>query len=137
MPTWFFPACSVLALLIGGTVIALLLPLRSRLKELCESAAKKEDVASELASLRQQMNETRASLRELEESRAAYMDRASEMNGINVNSHGQVLRLHRRGESIAAICSALQLPAGEVGLIVKVYEMTKTYPKLESRDMAL
>ena len=135
---WFLPVLScALALLVSGALTILFFSLRTRVQQMSANLASKEDVASELASLRQEMRESRAVLRELEEARAACMDRTSEISAVNVTSHGQVLRLHRRGESVPAISSALQLPLGEVSLIVKVYEMTKTFPKLESRDTVL
>lgn len=132
--SWFLPFLSCAALLLSGASITLFFSLRRRVQQL---SVNKEEVASELASLRQEMRESQAVLRELEEARATYMDRTSESSAVNVTSQGQILRLHRRGESAAAISSTLQLPLGEVSLIVKVYEMTKTFPKLESRDRVL
>jgi septal ring factor EnvC (AmiA/AmiB activator) len=134
---WFLSVLSALALLASAALTMLFFPLRTRVQQLGANFANREEVAAELASLRQEIRESRGILRELQETRAAYMDRVSEISAVNMTSQGQVLRLHRRGESVAAISSALQLPVGEVSLIVKVYEMTKTFPKLETRDMAL
>ncbi len=41
----------------------------------------------------------------------------------NVNRRGQIMRLHRSGESISSIASALGVSQGEVKLMVKVQEL--------------
>lgn len=126
-----------LALLASGTSMVLFFFLRARTNELTTISAKKEEVASELSSVRDEIRETRNVLRELQETGTAHLGRVSEISGVNMTSQGQVLRLHRRGESVAAISSALKLPVGEVSLIVKVYEMTKVFPMLEKRGVDL
>ncbi len=47
----------------------------------------------------------------------------SQVKSINLNRRGQVLRLHRRGDSVSEIASALRLRAGEVSLMIKVHEL--------------
>jgi hypothetical protein len=44
--------------------------------------------------------------------------------GINLSKRGQVLRMHRRGESVATIAAALQTPRSEIELLLKVCELT-------------
>ena len=41
----------------------------------------------------------------------------------NINRRGQIMRLHRSGESISSIASALGVSHGEVKLMVKVQEL--------------
>jgi predicted PurR-regulated permease PerM len=126
-----------LVLILFGALFVLFFYLRAAIHQLTTTAANKEEVTAEIASLREGIQQTRNTLHELQESRAAHLDRASELSAVNVTTQGQVLRLHRRGESIPAISSALRLAVGEVSLIVKVYEMTKAFPMLEKRDMGL
>ena len=40
---------------------------------------------------------------------------------LNLNKRAQVLRMHRRGESLATISAALQSPRNEIELLVKVH----------------
>lgn len=42
---------------------------------------------------------------------------------INLNRRGQMMRMHRRGESVAAIASALGVSQGEVKLTVRMQEV--------------
>ena len=137
-PSWLLPVLScVLAALAWASSMFLFYVLTGRLQKLSAHLAPKEDVASEFARVREEMRETRAILREIQESRAALMERASEATAADLNSHVQVLRLHRHGEPAAAISSALRVPLGEVNLIVKVYEMTRNFPGAEKREIAL
>lgn len=113
---------SILAVTAGGFAFRII---KLKLQEIAAGKATREEVAAALAKVQAELEETKAGIRELQEARAAYQSRISESAGINLNHKGQVLRLHRRGESIAAISSALRVPAGEVSLIVKVHEMTQ------------
>jgi len=47
-----------------------------------------------------------------------------EAGSFNLNRRGQILRLHRRGESVAEIASALKISSGEVKLVLKVQELS-------------
>lgn len=44
--------------------------------------------------------------------------------GLNLTKRTQILRMHRRGESLHSIAAALQLPVGEVSLLLKIDRMT-------------
>jgi hypothetical protein len=50
---------------------------------------------------------------------------APEVAGVNLNRRGQVLRLRRRGRTVEEIASTLQMPRGEVELMVKVHELSQ------------
>ena len=50
---------------------------------------------------------------------------AQEPAGVNLNRRGQVLRLRRRGRTVEEIASTLQMPRGEVELMVKVHELSQ------------
>ena len=51
---------------------------------------------------------------------------------INLNRRGQLLRMHRRGESIPAIASALGISQGEVKLTVRMQELYSDMPEKEN-----
>ena len=44
--------------------------------------------------------------------------------GINLTKRAQALRMHRRGESIPSIAAALETPANEIALLLKVHSLT-------------
>jgi hypothetical protein len=52
-----------------------------------------------------------------------------EAGSFNLNRRGQILRLHRRGESVAEIASALKVSSGEVKLVLKIQELSTTPAK--------
>jgi DNA-binding NarL/FixJ family response regulator len=72
------------------------------------------------------------------ESRLANLDRTkdehaewlAQAESLNLNRRGQVLRLHRRGDSIPEIASTLRMRPGEVSLMIKVYEIGRDLPDL-------
>jgi len=43
--------------------------------------------------------------------------------GLNLSKRAQALRMHRRGEPVASIASALQAPQGEIALLLKVHSL--------------
>lgn len=54
-------------------------------------------------------------------------------SGLNLSRRSQALRMHRRGEPAGAIASALNIPAQEVELLIKVHQivlstLTETAP---------
>jgi len=57
-----------------------------------------------------------------------------EAGSFNLNRRGQILRLHRRGESVAEIASALKVSSGEVKLVLKVQELSTT-PAKDSENL--
>lgn len=44
-------------------------------------------------------------------------------SGLNLSTRSQALRMHRRGENAAQIAAALQVPAQEVELLLKVHRI--------------
>jgi hypothetical protein len=44
-------------------------------------------------------------------------------SGFNLNKRSQVLRLHRRGDGTDQIAGALEIPRGEVDLLLKVHRI--------------
>ena len=116
-------ACLVSGLLLvaGGVCFAWL-------KREIESAAKPHgpdpEIQSALTELAVQVGQLRLRLEEVEGRKTPLSDWATaEPSSLNLNRRGQVLRLYRRGDSVAHIASTLGLSTGEVALIVKVQEM--------------
>lgn len=99
-------------------------------------SVKKEnaDLRKQLSEERRQINETmdsfRASMSRLE---LALEDTPEALPvpvfpppspvSMNINKRGQALRMHRRGESLEQIASALQMPRSEVELLLKVHRV--------------
>jgi hypothetical protein len=124
-----FLTLPVLGCLLSGVALAVSLlsfsslrrELRRTPKQLLPDAAT-EEALTELAS---QIGQLRLRLEEVEQRKGPLSDwAAAEPSSVNLNRRGQVLRLYRRGDSVAHIASALGLSTGEVALIVKVQEMT-------------
>ena len=65
--------------------------------------------------------------------RQEYAEWMSEAESLNLNRRGQVLRLHRRGDSPSDIASSLRIGQGEVKLIIKIYELGRDFPETEDR----
>lgn len=112
---------SGLLLVAGGVAFAWL-------KREIESAAKHPGpdpaIESALTELALEIGRLRVRLEEVEQRKAPLSDWATaEPSSVNLNRRGQVLRLYRRGDSVAHIASTLGLSTGEVALIVKVQEM--------------
>ncbi len=63
--------------------------------------------------------------------RQEYAEWVSEAESLNLNRRGQVLRLHRRGDSASDIASSLRIGQGEVRLIIKIYELGRNFPETE------
>ena len=59
------------------------------------------------------------------ENHAAWISQAE---NVQLNRRGQVIRLHRRGESVPEISAALRVGQGEVKLMLKVYELCREVP---------
>jgi hypothetical protein len=64
-----------------------------------------------------------ARLNNIDQSRKEHSEWLSQAEGLNLNRRGQVLRLHRRGDSASDIASTLRMGKGEVQLMIKVYEL--------------
>ena len=94
---------------------------RPLLEETTEPRA--QDTLAELAS---QVSQLQSRLEEVEQRRSPLSDWSitEQPTSLNLNRRGQVLRLHRRGDSVAHIASTLGLSTGEVALIVKVQQIT-------------
>ena len=84
-----------------------------------------ESLEARVAHLSAEMDELRERLAGREAERPPPAGWAQEGAGVNLNRRGQVLRLRRRGRTVEEIASTLQMPRGEVELMVKVHEMSQ------------
>jgi hypothetical protein len=84
-----------------------------------------ESLEAKVAGMAAEMDELRERLGERDADRPAPVGWAQEVAGVNLNRRGQVLRLRRRGRTVEEIASTLQMPRGEVELMVKVYELSQ------------
>jgi hypothetical protein len=84
-----------------------------------------ESLEAMVARMAGELDELRERLSERPAERPAPAGWAPEVAGVNLNRRGQVLRLRRRGRTVDEIASTLQMPRGEVELMVKVYELSQ------------
>lgn len=96
-----------------------------------KQAASHRELAETVASLAAQLDEMRSQMAELEGPRTLLAEWFPETAAVNLNRRGQVLRLHRRGESPDDIASALSLSQGEVKLIIKVHQLSRNVAEPE------
>ena len=134
---WTIAVAGLSALLLAAAGMRLLLALRTRVALLERQAAGNEESAAEVPKLAGELQKMQASLRELEAVKAGFVNRIPDGAGINMNRQGQVLRLHRRGESVAGIASALRLAAGEIALTLKVHALNQKFLAAESQENTL
>jgi hypothetical protein len=57
----------------------------------------------------------------------------SQSQAINLTKRAQVLRMRHRGESLNSIAAALQIPLGEVVLLLKIEKLLDTEPAESGR----
>ena len=83
----------------------------------------REESESRANSLRERLDELAVQLRELERQPAVTLAPGLPRPGMNVMKRSQALRMHRRGEALAQIATALELPRQEVELLLKVHSI--------------
>jgi hypothetical protein len=122
------------SLLIFGLLVIWLLNLRSGVVSLSARVSKREEAISQLASeqqahallVRQMANDLEELRGRLEEQAAASQAAAlwaASGAPINLNRRGQILRLSRKGMSVAEIARDLNVAQGEVELMLKVHDL--------------
>ncbi len=95
-------------------------------------------LAETVVQLASESKRLQSRIEELEASRAPSAEWFPEPASMHLNHRGQVLRLHRRGESAQQIASSLHLSQGEVQLIVKVHELSRAVKEpQESEEQTL
>jgi hypothetical protein len=89
------------------------------------SAPDFESLEARVAHMAVELDELRERFGERLAERPAPAGWAPEVAGVDLNRRGQVLRLRRRGRTVEEIASTLQIPRGEVELMVKVHELSQ------------
>lgn len=90
-----------------------------------------ESAFEQLKAVTSRVDSLELQLAEHQEQRKKQTDWLAEAESLNLNHRGQVIRLHKRGDSITDIAAALQMGQGEVLLITKIYELTHAGVKHE------
>ncbi len=114
----FFSYAFMAGGLMGGLYlfVAVKLEMRAFQKRIC---ARLDILEAALQGLCAREEESRADRTEAQPERVAEPPRS----GINLNKRAQVLRLHRRGESVPTIAAALGIAQKEVELLLKVQRL--------------
>jgi hypothetical protein len=119
-PVTLYSACAI------SLLTSLTLAIRSKLVSagtgnsavVPEADGKADD--PEIRGLKMEMEQLRESVCRLEEAMPVRGSGA----GMNLNKRAVALRMHRRGEPVSTIATALETPANEVALLLKVYALT-------------
>ena len=126
---WFVP---VMNCLLAGCVVAVCLflffSIKGEVQRLANTCVNAERFLAEVKTITQGVEAIGGRVKELERDKALYPDLGSHRAAVSAGNQRHVLRLYQRGESAAEIASALNLPAGEVQLRIKVYELTQNIP---------
>lgn len=114
--------------------------LRNRILRLASQLASRETITSNLAAeleaqalLARQMSIDLEELRKrlLEHHETGQSEATLWMSGsmpVNLNRRGQILRLSRKGKSVAEIAHDLNVAQGEVELLLKVHDLSQNIP---------
>jgi hypothetical protein len=120
-PLTFYSGASVCLLTSLGVFVNIKLEL-SRVRNLAEeSEAGSASDKSAIEGLRTEIGKLRESVCSLE----AVPCGTPRGVGINLTKRAQVLRMHRRGESVSSIAAALETPSNEIALLLKVHALTE------------
>ncbi len=126
---WIPLALAAIAVALGALCVAQFFSFRKSFqKDAALGAAWAPDFESleaRVAHMAVELEELRERFGERQGERPAPAGWAPEVAGVNLNRRGQVLRLRRRGRTVDEIASTLQMPRGEVELMVKVYELSQ------------
>jgi hypothetical protein len=76
-----------------------------------------------IAALRAELDAQGALIRDMQEHSGMLVPPAPTASGLNLNKRGQVLQMHRRGQSADQIATTLGLPRTEVDLLLKVHQI--------------
>jgi DNA-binding NarL/FixJ family response regulator len=120
------PALLILALsfvVLTGFCVYGYRALRQQFDQLVFDGEKVASLSENLIEAAKQFDRFCSHLRELERHENVQPDARMAPASANPNSRSQVMRLHRSGESISSIASALGVSQGEVKLMVKVQEL--------------
>lgn len=127
-------ACLV-SIFTASASLWLYLKLRSQLRLVALETVNPQQVSELTSGLSARLSLCESRLDGADRGRKDHAEWASQAQSLNLNRRGQVLRLHRRGESAAEIASSLRMGQGEVKLIIKVYEISRAAPGWEENQL--
>ena len=125
---WIPLGVGAIGLALGALCVIQFFSFKKRLQEALLVMRDIEPLEATVAQLASEMHEFRERLGEREAreaERPAPAGWGQETTGVNLNRRGQILRLRRRGRTVEEIATTLQMPRGEVELMVKVHEMSQ------------
>ncbi len=108
--------------------------LKAEFRKMMVHMATQDDIANTVSPLADQITALEGRFEHVETGRREQEEWITGAESLNLNRRGQVLRLHKRGESVPEIASALRVGQGEVRLIIKVFELTKQNREREGAD---
>jgi hypothetical protein len=85
--------------------------------------ARETAYAESISSIRASLDGARERIREVQEQTGMLVQPAPTRSGLNLSKRGQVLQLHRRGQSPEQISTSLGLPLTEIDLLIKVHQI--------------
>jgi hypothetical protein len=111
---------TALSLFVGFRAHRLLADIDERAER---AKAKKDEHAHDLNPLRETMDTLASQIRDLQSHPRVAVQAGIPKSGFNLSKRSQALRMHRRGEAVEKIASALELPRQEVELLLKVHRI--------------
>lgn len=111
---------------VGLFLVVLYFALAARLaiREIGLKAVTHPELSQTIVGLSEELARVRSEISEMKKKHEP-VNMVPEGLALNLNTRGHILRLYRRGESIADIARALRLTKGEVNLIVRVHEISR------------
>ena len=107
-----------------GLCLYLFYTLKLEISALEARGRERETVLAEaIAAVRAALDEVRSETRQIQEQTGMLVPPAPTGSGLNLSKRGQVLQMHRRGQSPEQIAASLALPLTEIDLLIKVHQI--------------
>jgi type II secretory pathway component PulM len=123
---WILHPCVQYALMGAGLCLCLYLffTLKMEISALEQRGKARETALAEsVSAIRASLDGVREGIREVQEQTGMLVQPAPTRSGLNLSKRGQVLQLHRRGQSPEQISASLGLPLTEIDLLIKVHQI--------------
>ncbi len=128
-------AAFLISILSASVLLKLYLKMRAEFRCLTFNTVNPQQVSEMTSTLSARLSLCESRLDNADRTRKDHAEWVSQAQSLNLNRRGQVLRLHRRGESAAEIASSLRMGQGEVRLMIKVYEISRDAPGWEENQL--
>ncbi len=128
-------AACLISILSASVSLKLYLKLRAEFRHLSFNTVNPQQVSEMTSALSARLSLCESRLDSADRTRKDHAEWVSQAQSLNLNRRGQVLRLHKRGESAAEIASSLRMGHGEVKLMIKVYEISRGAPGWEENQL--